>query len=578
MCFRLRLILTFIGVGIPLFLLSQEEQRINNFKRLIKSETTSFSNDHFSKAQTFFFNDQWDSTLVHTSKVLTIPSLEEKALAYCYYFRGVSFFSKKLFDQAESEFLKIPNTFKFYQNVQADLGSIALESSQFEKALTFYKAVENLPNSKAQTIDIENVRDNIGLCYFHLGKYQKAEPYLLKSVVLQEQMQDTIPLIGSYGNLAALYYNQYKDDLAIPYYIKAYELAVTTNDFLSKQNTSLNMAIVEEDRKAYSNALRYRKEYEQWKDSLNDQNKIYATVEAEKKIAVEKAEKEMAIIKADNDVKSAQRNTYLYSAIILFVMLGVSLYFYQSKIRQNKIIRQQKEDLDALNATKDKLFSIVSHDLRSSVNAIKTTNIKLIQKLETKKFDEVDSLVQNNSVIVNDAYNLLDNLLNWALLQTQQTYFEITKLPLATIVDHVVYNYKAIITDKELTLQNIIDKKVTVFADKESLKIVLRNLLDNAIKFSNPKGAITIYTKNEDAEYCHIIVEDTGIGMQETTRLELLKNTPLLYKKQHENSIGTGLGMQLCKSMIQKNKGIFSIESILGKGTKMIISLPKNPT
>jgi signal transduction histidine kinase len=161
-------------------------------------------------------------------------------------------------------------------------------------------------------------------------------------------------------------------------------------------------------------------------------------------------------------------------------------------------------------------------------------------------------------------------------LQTKQSFFQITKLRVASIVEHVSFNYKAILADKEISFSTNIDKKTIVYADQESLKIILRNLIDNAIKFTNTKGKITIYTENDDADYCHLIVEDTGIGIDNETRESLLKDTKLLSKKKHENIIGTGLGLQLCKSMIKKNNGTFSIESTLGKGTKMIISLPKN--
>ena len=118
-------------------------------------------------------------------------------------------------------------------------------------------------------------------------------------------------------------------------------------------------------------------------------------------------------------------------------------------------------------------------------------------------------------------------------------------------------------------------KKDQIDADQESLKIILRNLLDNAIKFTEATGTITIYSQSTNDEYCELIIEDTGAGMKESTRLELLKDTALLTKKEHEETIGTGLGLQLCKSMIKKNHGMFDIESELGKGTKMIVSLPK---
>lgn len=577
MIYKLKTTLLYLFMCIHAFLFSQEKENFSKFKYQINQQTKSFSSNLvFDKTRTFFIQDEWDSTLVYTSKILSLSPTNKNLIDYCYFFRGFSFFEKKLFKEAENELLKISNQFVFQPDIKAKLGSIALEKLNFAKALSYYKEVENLPAEKRYTININNLKHNIGLCYLHLEKFSKAEVYLKESVDMQEKSNDTIQLIGSYGDIATLYYQQYKDAQAIPYFQKAYQLAKTTDDYISRQNTAQNMAVVEENRKDYKKALQYRKEYEQWRDSINDQNRIYATAKAEKKIAVEKEQKQVAVLKAKNEVQEAQRNTFLYSAIILLLLLITSFYFYREKVKSNKIINTQKENLDELNATKDKLFSIVSHDLRSSVNAIKTSNKKLINNLETQDIDKVKSLLHKNSSIVNSAYNLLDNLLNWAMLQAKQSFFQITKLRLASIVEHVLFNYKAILVDKEISFSTKVDKKTIVYADQESLKIILRNLIDNAIKFSNPKGAITIYIENDDSDFCQLIIEDTGIGMDNETREELLKETTLLYKKKHEEIIGTGLGIQLCKSMVKKNKGMFSIESEHGKGTKMIISLPKN--
>src|SRR5690606_2072241 len=157
------------------------------------------------------------------------------------------------------------------------------------------------------------------------------------------------------------------------------------------------------------------------------------------------------------------------------LLLGVTMYFYIEKNKTNKIIVAQKQTLDELNATKDKLFSIVSHDLRSSVNALKTSNTKLLDNLEEKNLDALDGLLHNNSAIVNGAYNLLDNLLHWALLQTKQSYFEITSIQLFFIIEQMAYNYKPLMLEKNIQFENTVSKKEFVLADQESLKIVLRN-------------------------------------------------------------------------------------------------------
>jgi signal transduction histidine kinase len=111
--------------------------------------------------------------------------------------------------------------------------------------------------------------------------------------------------------------------------------------------------------------------------------------------------------------------------------------------------------------------------------------------------------------------------------------------------------------------------------DLDSLKIVLRNLLDNAIKFSKENGRINFYTQKNNPEFCQLVLEDTGLGMDEKTIKEILKDDELLAKKSDTETIGTGLGMQLCKQMVKKNGGTIRIESELHKGTKMILTFPK---
>jgi len=564
----------FFLVGTIVF--SQESNSLSNFEKEFKARSNVFlGNTTFSKAQTFFFAKEWDSTLVYTTKALIGLKGNKKLSDYCYYLRAYSFKRKRLYAESEKEFGMISEEFDFNNRINVYLGEIALEQRQFKKAIKYFESTKDINTYEMAEIKKNDIEHNLGLCYLHLEKFDKAEYFLLKTIKSLEKEKDTIELVGSYGDVANLYYTQYKDDLAIPYFEKAYVLSKHTKRFDLKQNTALNMSVVEENRKKYVKSLTYRKEYEQWKDSLTDQNKIYEVAQLEKKFAIKEKQKEVSLLLAINKLKIAERNGFLYSAIILLLLLGTLFYSYRGKINRNKIITAQKETLNDLNDTKDKLFSIVSHDLRSSVNAIRTSNKKVTHSLETKDLEELNRLLEQNSAVVNGAYGLLDNLLHWALLQTKQSYFEITSMRLSAIVEQVAHNYRPLMEQKNVVFENRVLKSDIVEVDQESLKIVLRNLLDNAIKFSKQNGSIQVYTEQNSPMYCDLIVEDSGIGMDENTRTELMKSSKLLSKKKSENVLGTGLGLHLVKSMVVKNHGRFTIESQLGKGTKMIISLPK---
>ena len=121
-------------------------------------------------------------------------------------------------------------------------------------------------------------------------------------------------------------------------------------------------------------------------------------------------------------------------------------------------------------------------------------------------------ITHQNSAIANSTYNLLDNLLHWALLQSQQSFFEISAMRLFFIVEQISFNYKSLLQEKEIQFENNVARSEVVYADQESLKIILRNLMDNAIKFSKEGGYIHIYTRNQNDNYCDLIIEDNGLA------------------------------------------------------------------
>ncbi|MEL1243111.1 tetratricopeptide repeat-containing sensor histidine kinase [Flavobacterium sp. DGU11] len=544
--------------------------------RTIKNKALKYKSEpDFYKAHTFFLAKNWDSTLVYSMRQLSNDNNSEIA-DYCHYFRAISFLEKKLLEEAKKEFLLTSGKFIFANKVKLSLGEILLEQKHYWEAISKFNEIEKLPENKGYGFKRSSVLHNLGLCYLHLQKYSIAEKFLFGSLKLQERDKDTLLITGSCMDIGTLYYEQYKDQQAIEYFKKAYDLSKKTKDFEIKRNAAINMAVVEENRNDFQKALGYRKEYENWKDSLNNQNKVWELAEYEKRFAIRQKQKELNVLTAENKLKKTEQTVLFIILVAVLLFLAGGIYVYRQKVKTNTIISIQKAELDELNSSKDRLFSIVSHDLRSSVNALKQSNKMLLQNLETKNFHELDKLLQNNSTIANGAYNLLDNLLNWALLQTRQSYFNIEPVRIYYVAEQVIYNYKPLMLDKHINFENSLPKNILLMADTDSLKIILRNLLDNAIKFSYPEGIIRIYLDDDNDGFSNsIVIEDNGRGMSEDLKQSLLKETVQLSKKQGEE-IGTGLGLQLCKSLIKKNKGKFSIKSRENKGTKMIVSLPKS--
>jgi signal transduction histidine kinase len=566
----------FYFILIITFSLYSQEKETNLFEKInLQQKSIIFKGEiNFVKAQSFYLKKDWDSTLVYSMKQLSIGN-NKKTADYCHYFRGVSFFYKKLYKEAKKEFFLVSDSFELLASKNFTLGASFSELKEFENALHYFKLSENQSKKSNDFIILADSYNGIGSTCIYLKQYNKAEKYLLKNLEINIKTQNDERICSSYMNLATLYYEEYKDNLAISYFKKSYDVSKKTKDLRLKSLASKNMAVVEENRGNYKEALNYRKESEQWKDSLNNQNKVWAVADYEKKYAVAQKQKQISVLKIENKLKDSQRNTMFFSTLGLLLLLVVGVYVYAQKVKNTKIILTQKEKLGELNATKDQLFSIVSHDLRSSVNALKNSNTKLTTSLETKNYSELDHLLHQNSAIANGAYSLLDNLLHWALLQTKQLYFHKDSVHLYSIVQQIEYNYKPLLLDKGITFENAVSKKSFIWVDLDSLKIILRNLLDNAIKFSNENGKISIYTIETNTTFCQLVIQDNGIGMNQETINELLKDSELLAKKSNSEIIGTGLGMQLCKQMIRKNSGTLAIESQLNQGTKMIMTFPK---
>ena len=568
-----KFILFFLLLTISNLIYSQEKSENDLLKKALYKKSIEFKSEiNFIKSQSFFIKKDWDSTLIYSMKLLSSSSQKE-LIDYCHFFRGVSFYQKNLNIEARKEFLLVSNKFIFSSLNKIYLGGTFFQLKEFAKAIHYYKEILKSDKISKQTYCLSKTYEGLGNSYSFLKLYKKAEEYLIKN--LKTEGLSKVELYNAYNSLANLYYIQYKDRQAIPYFKKAYALSKTIKDFDKKRQASKNMAAVEENRGNFKESLAYRKESEQWNDSLYNQNKVWALADYEKKYAVAQKQKQISVLKIENKLKETQRKTMFFSTLGLLLVLSGGVYAYAQKVKNAKIILTQKEKLDELNATKDQLFSIVSHDLRSSVNALKTSNTKLTTSLETKNYDQLDNLLHQNSTIANGAYNLLDNLLHWALLQTKQLYFHKDSVHLFSIVQQIEYNYKPLLLDKSISFENTVSKNSFIFVDLDSLKIVLRNLLDNAIKFSPENSKISFYTIETNTNFCQLVIQDSGLGMTQNTIYELLQDSELLAKKKNSEIIGTGLGMQLCKQMIKKNGGTLAIESELNKGTKMILSFPK---
>ncbi len=238
-------------------------------------------------------------------------------------------------------------------------------------------------------------------------------------------------------------------------------------------------------------------------------------------------------------------------------------------------LKRSEDDLRESNAAKDKLFSVISHDLKNSFTTIIGFFELILSKIDSLSKEKINHYLNISYKSTQTALSLLENLLNWARAQTGRIEFNPEKLKISKIVNDNVEYLKNDAGKKEIKLSfDFKDKKLFVTADRMMTATVLRNLISNAIKFTPRYGKIAAAIEETD-KYAEIRISDTGIGMDKENlnnlfRIDVNQSTP-----GTENEKGTGLGLILCREFVEKQGGRIYAESEPGKGSCFVITLPK---
>lgn len=251
-----------------------------------------------------------------------------------------------------------------------------------------------------------------------------------------------------------------------------------------------------------------------------------------------------------------------------------------ARINAHLTIRIQKKELSELNRqlsesniTKDKFFSVIAHDLKNAFFPLFSYPDLLTRSIDHKDYGNVRKYAGNIKEHIENSYKLMENLLNWSRVQTGTMDFRPRVILLYKVGLRCVALLSENANQKGIALSYTIDRDICVWADPDMTDTVLRNLISNAVKFTDSGGRITVSARsfNEEVE---ISVSDTGIGIGEENLPKLFRIDQVLKKEGTAGERGTGLGLILCREFVEKNKGKISAESELGKGTTFRFTLP----
>jgi len=253
------------------------------------------------------------------------------------------------------------------------------------------------------------------------------------------------------------------------------------------------------------------------------------------------------------------------------LLLRVSTYLELKKSRD--LLRQKNKELEELNASKDKFFSIISHDLKSPFQGLIGLTELLYEDIESMKKEDILEFTKMINESSRNLLSLLENLLEWSVLERNKQQFQPEKTDLKAIIEKNIQLFEANCSKKNVSLQNQVDKEIKAWADRNMIDTVVRNLVSNAIKYTPEGGTISMDAVELDGEV-QVTVTDTGVGMDERTRDRLFRLDEMRSHPGTNNEKGTGLGLLICKELVEKNNGDISVESEPGQGSSFTFRLP----
>jgi signal transduction histidine kinase len=323
----------------------------------------------------------------------------------------------------------------------------------------------------------------------------------------------------------------------------------------------------------------------QIKDSLFNDSILASVTNTQLIYDKEKAQQQLSLLKQNEElskaqlVKEKQLRNMLLAIVGLFVLLAIVFFYFfinnkrisKSLTNQNKTLEIQTEELGRLNNVKDRFFSIISHDLRNNLTTMKL----YFDLMSNKKYkpENTEELTRQIASSVENNIDLLENLLVWAAAQIKGMPLVFETLNVIELVDKNIALAASLAHQKNINLVNLCNAEDVIFADSNTINLVLRNLIVNAIKFTNDGGEVSIASITESG-VTKVSVIDNGIGIDKDKLNKLFTQHKNPSTQGTANEKGTGLGLMLCHDFIKQNKGTIYAESEKGQGTIFTFELP----
>lgn len=418
---------------------------------------------------------------------------------------------------------------------------ILIQQNQPKFALKWLDISENILNDLTDDRTVVSLENAKAKAYLGLKQTDNAEESVNKAIEIGSRFNLLEELEEAYETLYLIHKQNNDTDLAL----ESLEMFKKTSDSILRRENSNSLG-----------AFKTRTEYERQKRDT----------EADAKKEIDK------------------HQNYLYIAIAALVVLSFILLLikiqantrkklYNQLIEQTKVLKKRENELENINKTKDKLFSIIGHDLRNPIAALQSLLDMFVAKdVEAEDFMRFIPKLKSD---VDALFFTLTNLLSWSRTQMNGGSTTPSNAKMYNLAHNNINLLAELAENKNIKITNTIPENAIIWADKNQMSVVVRNLLSNAIKFTKTGGNIIINAKETTNSWI-ISIQDSGIGIKPELIEELFSNdNAIAVSYGTNNEKGTGLGLPLCKEMITNNQGTIWVESTLGEGSTFYFELPK---